>query len=71
MVKKPIGNGTHLKKGRVVVCGNFQQVQPGEENMCEYSIISDAENAHITGVSARMGSSILGCFNGIPVCSAT
>ena len=31
MVKKPIGNGTHLKKGRVVVCGNFQQVQPGEE----------------------------------------
>ena len=31
MVKKPIGDGTHLKKGRVVVCGNFQQVQPGEE----------------------------------------
>ena len=30
-VKKPIGDGTHLKKGRVVVCGNFQQVQPGEE----------------------------------------
>ena len=30
MVKKPIGDGTHLKKGRVVVCGNFQQVQPGE-----------------------------------------
>ena len=31
MVKKPVGDGTHLKKGRVVVCGNFQQVQPGEE----------------------------------------
>ena len=31
MVKKPIGDGTHLKKGRVVVCGDFQQVQPGEE----------------------------------------
>ena len=31
MVKKPIGDGTHLKKGRVVVCGNFQQLQPGEE----------------------------------------
>ena len=31
MVKKPIGDGTHLKKGRVVVCGSFQQVQPGEE----------------------------------------
>ena len=31
MAKKPIGDGTHLKKGRVVVCGNFQQVQPGEE----------------------------------------
>ena len=31
MVKKPIGDGTHLKKGRVVVCGNFQQIQPGEE----------------------------------------
>ena len=31
MVKKPIGDGTHLKKGRVVVCGNFQQVQPGED----------------------------------------
>ena len=31
MVKKPVGDGTHLKKGRVVVCGTFQQVQPGEE----------------------------------------
>ena len=31
MVKKPLGDGTHKKKGRVVVCGNFQQVQPGEE----------------------------------------
>ena len=31
MVKKPQGDGTHRKKGRVVVCGNFQQVQPGEE----------------------------------------
>ena len=28
MVKKPQGDGTHRKKGRVVVCGNFQQVQP-------------------------------------------
>ena len=33
MVKKPNGDGTHKKKGRVVhmVCGNFQMVQPGEE----------------------------------------
>ena len=31
MVKKPIGDGTHLKKGRVVVCGNFQQVEPGAQ----------------------------------------
>ena len=31
MVKKPPGDGTHKKKGRVVVCENFQQVQPGEE----------------------------------------
>ena len=31
MVKKPQGDGTHKKKGRVVVCGNFQKVQPGEE----------------------------------------
>ena len=31
MVKKPQGDGTHRKKGRVVVCGNFQQAQPGEE----------------------------------------
>ena len=31
MVKKPIGDGTHSKKGRVVVCGIFQQVQPGED----------------------------------------
>ena len=31
MVKKPLGDGTNRKKGRVVVCGNFQQVQPGEE----------------------------------------
>ena len=31
MVKKPQGDGTHKKKGRVVVCGNFQQFQPGEE----------------------------------------
>ena len=31
MVKKPLGDGTHKKKGRVVVCGNYQQVQPGEE----------------------------------------
>ena len=31
MVKKPNGYGTHKKKARVVVCGNFQQVQPGEE----------------------------------------
>ena len=31
MVKKPHGDGTHKKKGRVVVCGNFQLVQPGEE----------------------------------------
>ena len=31
MVKKPKGDGTHRKKGRVVVCGNFQQIQPGEE----------------------------------------
>ena len=26
MVKKPLGDGTHKKKGRVVVCGNFQQI---------------------------------------------
>ena len=31
MVKKPNGDGTHKKKARVVVCGNFQQVQRGEE----------------------------------------
>ena len=31
MVKKPLGDGAHKKKGRVVVCGNFQQVQLGEE----------------------------------------
>ena len=31
MVKKPNGDGTQKKKARVVVCGNFQQVQPGEE----------------------------------------
>ena len=31
MVKKPQGDGTHRKKGRVVVSGSFQQVQPGEE----------------------------------------
>ena len=31
MVKKPNGDGTRKKKARVVVCGNFQQVQPGEE----------------------------------------
>ena len=30
MVKKLNGNGTH-ERTRVVVCGNFQQVQPGEE----------------------------------------
>ena len=30
-MKKPLGDGTHRKKGRVVVCGNYQQVQPGEE----------------------------------------
>ena len=33
MVKKPNGDSTHKKKARVVVCGNFQQVQPGQE-MC-------------------------------------
>ena len=32
MVKKPLGDGTHKKKGRVVVCGNFQQVQPGKKH---------------------------------------
>ena len=31
MVKKPNEDGTNKKKGRVVVCGNFQMVQPGEE----------------------------------------
>ena len=31
MVNKPNGDGTHKKKGRVVVCGNFQLVQLGEE----------------------------------------
>ena len=31
MVKKPNGGGTHKKKARVVVCGNFQHVQPGED----------------------------------------
>ena len=31
MVKKPNGDGTHKKKARVVVCGNFQQFQTGEE----------------------------------------
>ena len=31
MVKKPNGNGTHKIRARVVVCGTFQQVQPGEE----------------------------------------
>ena len=33
MVKKPIGDGTHLKKGRVVVCGNFLQVQPEKKRV--------------------------------------
>ena len=31
MVKKPNGDGTRKKKARVVGCGNFQHVQPGEE----------------------------------------
>ena len=31
MVKKPNGDSTHKKKGRVVVCANFQVVLPGEE----------------------------------------
>ena len=31
MVKKPSGDGTHKKKAKIVMCGNFQQVQPGEE----------------------------------------
>ena len=31
MVKKQIGDGFHFKKGRVLVCGNFQQVQTRED----------------------------------------
>ena len=30
MTKKPQGDGSHMKRGRVVVCGNHQQVQPDE-----------------------------------------
>ena len=66
MVKKPVGDGTHLKKGRVVVCGNFQQVQPGEDT-CKHTVVSDVANAYFVGVIATLGSSVMGCVNSILV----
>ena len=66
MVKKPVSDGTHLKKGRVVVCGNFQEVQPGEDT-CKHTVISDVANAYFIGVIATLGSSVMGCVNSILV----
>ena len=69
MVKKPIGDGTQLKKGRVVVCGNFQQVQPGEETCANTPSFPIVANVNFIGVIATMGSSVMGCFNCIPLCT--
>ena len=60
--EKPTGDGTHLKKGRVVVCGNFQQVQPGEETCAKYPVISDVADINFISVIATLGSSVVGCF---------
>ena len=35
-------------------------------NMRKYSVISDVANVNIIGVLATLGSSVVGCFNGIP-----
>ena len=62
MVKKPNGDGTHKKKARVVVCGNFQQVQPRGRDMCEYTFISHATSTGFSRLTARMVGGKLGCF---------
>ena len=37
--------------------------------MCQYPIISNATDADIFGILTKLGSSIMGCVNGISVCS--
>ena len=69
MVKKPLGDGTHKKKGRVVVCGNFQQVQPGEETCANTPSFPMLRTLISLASLYRMGRGVLGRFNCIPVCT--
>ena len=70
MVKKPLGDGTHKKKGRVVVCGNFQQVQPGEETCANTPSFPMLRTLISLASLYKMGGRILGRVNGISICTS-
>ena len=61
MVKKPVGYGTHLKKGRVVVCAKLQTSTTWRGYVCKHTVISDVANAYFIGVIATLGSIVMGC----------
>ena len=46
IVKKPVGYGTHLKKGRVVVCTKFPTSTTWRGYVCKHTVISDVANAY-------------------------
>ena len=50
MVKKPLGDGTHKKKGRVVVCGKLPTGTTWGRNMRQHPIISNVENLDFIGL---------------------
>ena len=60
MVKKPNGDGTHKKQGRVVVCG--------KGNVREHPFISKVENLNLANLIFWMGSRVMGCFGCVPLC---
>ena len=68
MVKKPNGDGTHKKKARVVVCGNFQQVQPGEETCPNTPSFPMLRVVGFLGITTWMVSGELGCFHSVSLC---
>ena len=71
MAKKPLGDGTPLKKRKGCCVSKFPTSRTRRLYVCEHAAISDVANVDLIGVIATLGSSVMGCFNSIPLRTIT
>ena len=69
MVKKPQGDGTHRKKGRVCCVWKFPTGTTWGGDLCKYSILSHVTHLDLLSRIVSMGCGVLGRFNRILICT--